>query len=146
MKKLVFCISVAVIFFACNSNNEQASKTNAVSLADSTYIFGRYKNLNLTGNPNKGHTLYNVNGCGACHSLTDRKITAVGLARVLDRVPKPTETWLVRFIRQANALYTSGDPYVKTLFANTASGMPYYTNLSEQDAKDIIAYIATQTK
>ena len=144
----IFGLLLATLLFLtnCNSADKETHKSDGAGITDTVDVFGRYKNLHLTGDPINGQKLYKENSCAACHSLSDRKITASGLARVLDRVPKPTEEWLTRFIINCDKVRLSGDQYANDVFLKSGNGMPIYSRMTVKEAKDIIAYIARETK
>ena len=55
--------------------------------------------------------------CAVCHSLTDQKLTGPGLLGVADRVPKPVDEWLAKWIKNNKKVIASGDAYAKALLA-----------------------------
>lgn len=80
--------------------------------------------------------------CAVCHSLGANKLVGPGLEGVANRVPKPTDEWLTKWIRNSIEVLQSGDPYAKKIFvANGNIPMPPFPALKEEEIKAIIAYI-----
>ena len=81
--------------------------------------------------------------CAVCHSLTDQKLTGPGLAGVADRVPKPADEWLAKWIKNNNKVIASGDAYAKSLVANNggADAMSEFEFLSDDDIKALVAFV-----
>ena len=78
--------------------------------------------------------------CMSCHAL-DKKVVGPQLRGVTDN---RTEEWLVKWIRNNEALRKSGDKDAIAIF-NEYGGlaMNNFENLSEGDVKNILEYIAT---
>ncbi len=81
--------------------------------------------------------------CAVCHLLTDQKLTGPGLAGVADRVPKPADEWLAKWIKNNNKVIASGDAYAKTLVANNGGvdAMTEFEFLSDDDIKALVAFV-----
>ena len=81
--------------------------------------------------------------CAVCHSLTDQKLTGPGLAGIADRVPKPTDEWLTKWIKNNNKVIASGDAYAKTLLASFGGEdkMTEFEFLSDDELKALIAFV-----
>ena len=78
--------------------------------------------------------------CAVCHSLTDQKLTGPGLLGVADRVPKPVDEWLAKWIKNNKKVIASGDAYAKALLAaNDNKEMTTFEFLSDDDIKAVIA-------
>jgi mono/diheme cytochrome c family protein len=88
-----------------------------------------------------GEKLFKMN-CAQCHSAGTNKVVGPGLAGVQDRVPKPSEEWLIKWIKNSSALIKSGDAYAVKIFEQyNKSPMPSQA-LSDDEIKSILAYIA----
>lgn len=102
------------------------------------------KRLGLTGDASRGKKLFKQN-CAACHLLSDKRITGPGLKGILDRVPKPAEEYLTKYILNTEKLRIAGDGYANKLQKeNPGVSMPVFEGaLSEDQARDIIAYVCS---
>ena len=83
--------------------------------------------------------------CAVCHTLSDQKTVGPGLLGVADRVTKPADEWLAKWIKNNNTVIASGDAYAKTLVANNGGvdAMSEFEFLSDDDIKAVVAYIST---
>lgn len=81
--------------------------------------------------------------CAVCHTLTDQKLTGPGLAGVFDRVPKPADEWLIKWIKNNNKVIASGDAYAKKLVADNggADAMSEFEFLTDDEVKALVEYI-----
>lgn len=90
----------------------------------------------IEGDVANGKSLYNAN-CAACHKL-DRKVIGPALGDVTERRSKE---WLLKWIRNNQEFRESGDADAIAIFEEyNGSLMPAYTNFSDQDILDILAY------
>ncbi|MBK9282983.1 MAG: cytochrome c [Sphingobacteriaceae bacterium] len=79
--------------------------------------------------------------CGVCHTTTQQKLVGPGLEGV---GTKFSEDWLIKWIKDSQALVNSGDALaVKAFEEGNKIAMPPFANLSDQDIKDILSFIAT---
>ena len=85
-----------------------------------------------------GEKIFKQN-CAVCHSLGSNKVTGPGLKGLLARVP--SEEWLLKWIKNNDALIKSGDAYAVKISAYDASAMTIFTNLSDDEIKSVITYI-----
>lgn len=87
----------------------------------------------------QGKQLFEKN-CQVCHKLGGGKLVGpelVGVPAVRERA------WLVKFIRNSQALIESGDKYAVEVFeANNKIPMQAFPNLSDEEINGIIDYIA----
>ncbi len=95
--------------------------------------------------------IYNVSGlvaqkspadnfkvCAACHSLGEDKKVGPGLKGVTER---HDEAWLIKFIQSSQTMIKAGDKVAVKLFEeNNKIPMPD-NNLTEQEIKELLAYI-----
>lgn len=81
--------------------------------------------------------------CAVCHSLGDNKITGPGLAGIAGRVPKPTDEWLTKWIKNNNKVIASGDAYAKALVSANGGtdAMSEFEFLADDELKALVAYI-----
>ncbi len=99
--------------------------------------------LFLAQNADNGAKLFKQN-CAVCHaSHTDQKLTGPGLKGVFDRVPKPADEWLIKWILNNEKLIKSGDAYANKIYNdfNKAAMTVFEGQLSENDVKDILAFL-----
>lgn len=87
-----------------------------------------------------GEKIFKQN-CAVCHSMGTNKVTGPGLKGVFTRVPAPAEEWLLKWIKNNDALIKSGDAYAVKISAFDASAMTTFTNLSDDEIKSVITYI-----
>jgi mono/diheme cytochrome c family protein len=145
-KIYILYIAVVLTTLSCGPRSgikEDTRETVAIcgNVAMEAENFERLKNLNLSGDPYIGKKLFKQN-CAVCHAMTDQKLTGPGLAGVYDRVPQPSEEWLIKFISNNNKVILSGDPYANKVYNDYGTGMMVFdTILSEKEIKDIIAYM-----
>lgn len=79
--------------------------------------------------------------CTACHQF-ERKVVGPPLFGV---VGKRSEEWLVKFIRNSQEFIKAGDADAVAIFNEfNQMMMPPHSDLSEDDVKDILAYIASE--
>ncbi len=78
--------------------------------------------------------------CAVCHSMGTNKITGPGMEGVMSRVP--SEDWLLKWIKNNDALIKSGDAYaVKVYEANGKAAMTVFADVPDDDIKAVIKYI-----
>ena len=87
----------------------------------------------------EGEKLFNAN-CTSCHALNE-KVVGPALSGV-DK--KYDEAWLIKWIKNSQALVKSGDAKaLKVYNENNQSVMTSFENLSDDQVKSILAYIKT---
>ncbi|MGC9120576.1 MAG: ethylbenzene dehydrogenase-related protein [Sulfurihydrogenibium sp.] len=121
------------------------------------------------GNPERGKELMIQNGCNGCHRFADQTAAPEGLAPNLSKIGgysnpaylresivNPNDV-VIRNLninrhynkaaeKDKNGAYPNNDMYtwyIKDDKGNITSKMPPYAQLSEQDLKDIVAYLKT---
>ncbi|MCO5269929.1 MAG: respiratory nitrate reductase subunit gamma [Brumimicrobium sp.] len=78
--------------------------------------------------------------CATCHTITSKNLVGPGLAGVAD---KQSEEWLIKWIQNSQEFIASGDEdAIKISKEYNDVPMPAFPQLSEQEIKDIITYIA----
>ncbi len=86
----------------------------------------------------KGKELF-VGRCQSCHAVTDEVVIGPGLKGVLERRELP---WLLKWIRNSQALIQSGDPTAVQLYNEyNQTQMTSFLDLSDDDIKAILAYV-----
>lgn len=90
-----------------------------------------------------GYELFKPN-CAVCHTTSDLKLTAVGLAGIASRLLTPPEDYFVKYTLNNEKVYLSGDAYAKKLKENNISPMPIFDSvLTEQNVKQIYKYLTS---
>ncbi len=85
----------------------------------------------------EGQTLFKSK-CTTCHSVT-KKVVGPALAGMTER---HDEEWLVKWIKNSQALVAAGDPTAVQLFEeNNKLVMTAFTDLSDDQIRNIIAYV-----
>jgi len=90
-----------------------------------------------------GAKLFKQN-CAVCHAAhTDQRLTGPGLKGVFDRVPKPAEEWLTKWILNNEKMIKAGDPYAVKIYNDygKAAMTVFEGILTEADVKAILDYI-----
>ena len=91
-----------------------------------------------------GAKLFKQN-CAVCHSLGTNKLTGPGLEGVASRVPG--DVWLMKWIKNNQALIKSGDAYAtKILGENGGAQMTVFADLKDEELKAIVTYIKSPPK
>jgi mono/diheme cytochrome c family protein len=91
----------------------------------------------------EGKKLYEANNCGSCHAM-DKKVVGPALRGVNDR---RSEEWLIKWIRNNEALRKSGDADANALYKEYGgAAMNIFENLSPDQVKHILEYIKTAPK
>lgn len=107
------------------------------SLVIVTALFSLSLSAAFAQTAEEGEKLFNAN-CTSCHALNE-KVVGPALKNVHT---KRKEEWLVKWIRNSQALVKSGDADAVAVFKeNNEALMTSFENLSEKDVKSIIAYI-----
>jgi mono/diheme cytochrome c family protein len=97
--------------------------------------------VKLDSSSGAGYKLFKQN-CAVCHALSELKLTAVGLAGIVDRLPAPAEEYFVKFTLNNEKVYASGDAYARKLRENNVSPMPIFDSvLTEQNVRQIYKYL-----
>ena len=82
------------------------------------------------------------NKCAQCHKVTDQKLVGPGLKGVADRVPKPAEAWLIKWIKNSQSLVKAGDAYAVKIFEEYNKSVMPSQAVTDDEIKSILAYIA----
>jgi len=93
------------------------------------------------GNVEEGEKLFKLN-CAQCHSVGTNKVVGPGLNGVADRVPKPAEEWLIKWIKNSTAVVKSGDAYAVKIFEEYNKSVMPAQALTDDQIKNVLAYIA----
>lgn len=88
-----------------------------------------------------GQKLFEEN-CTACHAI-DTKVIGPALKGVHER-PGRSEKWLISWIKNAPEMIAKGDPLAVKLYEeNNKANMTVFATFSDNDVKNILAYIKT---
>ncbi len=82
------------------------------------------------------------NNCAQCHKVTDQKLVGPGLKGVAERVPKPAEAWLIKWIKNSQSLVKAGDAYAVKIFEEYNKSVMPSQAVTDDEIKSILAYIA----
>lgn len=78
--------------------------------------------------------------CASCHAM-DKKLVGPALTGVFDRVPKPAEEWLTKWIKNSQTLVKAGDPYAVKIFNEYNKSVMPAQAVTDDDLKNLFAYI-----
>lgn len=92
-------------------------------------------------NIEEGEKLFKQN-CAQCHSVGTNKVVGPGLQGVADRVPKPAEEWLLKWIKNSTAVVKSGDAYAVKIFEQYNKSVMPAQALTDDQIKNVLAYVA----
>jgi mono/diheme cytochrome c family protein len=124
MKKIstitIIAITITAFLTVCTSRSEEKISTDSIAIT-------------------KGEELFKQN-CSACHNFRQ---DAIGpqLAGVTELVPVER---LKLFIKNPQAVISSGDERAKALAEKFHTVMPSFTSYTDEDLKSIIAYLNTK--
>lgn len=114
-----------------------------------TLVFAALMSVSLSAvaqdkaNAEEGKKLYEANNCGSCHAL-DKKVVGPALRGVSER---RSEEWLIKWIRNNEALRKSGDADANALYKEYGgAAMNVFENLNDLQVKHILEYIKTAPK
>lgn len=94
--------------------------------------------------PAKGEALYKSNNCGSCHKI-DVRMTGPALGPTI--ASEPDEAFLIKWIQNNQALIAAKNPKALAIYNEyNQSQMSVFTNLSDQDVKDILGYVKAEYK
>ncbi len=95
-------------------------------------------------NIQKGEELFKAN-CTSCHKLGDeKKARLIGPGLNVEIFEEYTEEWLIGWIKNSSAMIESGDEQAIAIFEEyNQSVMTAFPTLSDDDVRDILAYIET---
>lgn len=87
-----------------------------------------------------GKALFKQN-CGVCHTTTQQKMVGPGLEGI---TTKRSEEWLIKWIKDSQALIKSGDADAIKAFEDGGKvAMTSFNHLSDDEVKSILSYIST---
>jgi cytochrome c2 len=90
----------------------------------------------------EGKTIF-ISRCAACHNV-NKQLTGPALAGVHER---HDINWIIKFVHSSQSVIKSGDKKAVALFQQfNQIQMPDHADLSEQNIKDVVEYIKSETK
>ena len=90
------------------------------------------------GDPANGEALFKKNGCNACHAL-DKRMTGPALGQLLTE--DTDDKWIAKWIQNSQALVAAKDEKAVKIFKEFGeTPMPAFSNITDAEAADIIAY------
>ncbi|MES2267421.1 MAG: cytochrome c [Bacteroidota bacterium] len=92
----------------------------------------------------KGKDLFMANNCGTCHKI-DEQMVGPALGPMVTMGHK--EDYLIKWIQNNQALIAKKNPEALEIYNKfNQQTMPVFSNLTDQDAKDIIGYVRSAYK
>jgi mono/diheme cytochrome c family protein len=83
--------------------------------------------------------------CQSCHRMG--RIDESMFAEVFKRLPEPSESYFMKFIRDSKELKRSEDGYARDLDAEFASDYEHrFSDLTDEDIKQIITFIKSKSR
>ena len=90
------------------------------------------------GDAANGETIFK-NNCKSCHNANGNRLVGPGLKDISKRRELP---WLVKWVKNPQAVLASGDDYAKKIYAEAGNAqMTAFANYGEKEVKDVIAYV-----
>ena len=89
-------------------------------------------------NVENGEKIYKQN-CTACHLMTKARLVGPGLEGVTDKYEKE---WLIKWIRNSQALIASGDERAIAIFEEYDKSVMTSFDFSDEEFSDLLAYLA----
>lgn len=87
----------------------------------------------------KGKELFSGN-CASCHALSNKSMVGPGLQGISER---RDEAWLIKWIRNSQAVIASGDAYAVALYNQyNKTVMQSFPDLSDDDIRAILTYVS----
>ncbi|WP_419802534.1 cytochrome c3 family protein [Mucilaginibacter sp.] len=106
--------------------------------------FAALSNSVYAQDPAKGEALFKSSNCGSCHKI-DVRMTGPALGPTI--TSEPDEAYLIKWIQNNQALIAAKNPKALTIYNEyNQSQMSVFTNLSDQDVKDILGYVKAEWK
>lgn len=106
--------------------------------------FAALGNTAYAQDPAKGEALFKSSNCGSCHKI-DVRMTGPALGPTI--ASEPDEAYLIKWIQNNQALIAAKNPKALTIYNEyNQSQMSVFTNLSDQDVKDILGYVKAEWK
>ena len=148
MKKLLVITSMALLAFACGSNNESdhsvpGAAESSAEKTDPSYDAkrgaGKFKDVEIAPTLNlamaeKGQKVYDVK-CSSCHKLTTEKLVGPGWSGVTER---RSAAWIMNFVTNTEEML-SKDPAAQAQLELCLVRMPNQ-NLSDEEARSVYEF------
>jgi mono/diheme cytochrome c family protein len=92
----------------------------------------------------KGKALFTANNCSTCHKI-DEQMVGPALGPMVTMGHK--EDYLIKWIQNNQALIAKKNPEALEIYNKfNQQAMPVFSNLSDKDVKDILAYVRSEWK
>jgi len=85
-----------------------------------------------------GEKLFKQN-CATCHVATEKTVIGPGLKGITDRAP--SEEWIVKWVKNPDALIASGDAYANEIKEFSPTAMTAFGYLADEEIIAIIDYV-----
>jgi mono/diheme cytochrome c family protein len=102
----------------------------------------------LSGKYRQGKEIFQIK-CAACHVAPEKHATdQLVFDNLFDRLPRPSEDYFIRFIKNGKTLKVSGDSYALKLAEVWKSDYKhdFQNTLSNYDLENLIVYIKVAAK
>ncbi|REJ84988.1 MAG: cytochrome C [Bacteroidetes bacterium] len=103
------------------------------------FILSAFVSLNVFAQD--GEALYKAN-CTACHAINDKLIGPA----LKDMHKRHSEDWLIKWIRNSQAMVKAGDPVAVKLFNEYNKVAMPANNFSDDEIKAVIAYVKAESE
>lgn len=135
---LLVCLSLFLVITSAFLYTDDVPENHEAAGSSKTAV-AIAKPAPLTEQQVLGKQLFDGN-CAQCHAVTEEIVVGPGLKGVTSRAPG--EAWLVKWIRNSQAVVASGDPYAVQVY-NKFQKIPMssFTNLTDADIKAILSYV-----
>ena len=149
MKKILFPVLIAGIFWACGGNEASQESTpgeQPKSMVEDKEAYDEKRGIGKFSSVDVGETLNKAmaeNGrksfdikCASCHKLTDERLVGPGWAKVTER---RTPVWLMNFMTNVDEMIDK-DPAVQAMLEICLVRMPNQ-NIGDDEARNLLEYM-----
>jgi len=129
---------ISTILFCCNHRRSHST----TQVADSLRI------KELPDNYQQGKMIFR-RSCETCHLSPELHATdQVFFDNLFEKLPKPSESYFMKFIQNSRLLKSSGDKYAQDIDRQTDSDFEHVfkDSLSLKDINNLIAYLKIATR
>ena len=113
---------------------KRSSSVRLSSLVFTTLIFLS----SLGASAQDGEKLFKQN-CATCHLPTEKALVGPGLKGITERAP--SEEWIVKWVKNPDAMIASGDAYANEIKEYSPTAMTAFGYLADEEIIAIIDYV-----